>query len=121
MSDIIKYLSEIKQARKNLLKAMDEEFENIQQNSEIQMISENPRCFSINLSQLKNDIWDPSYYDFETQKQQLQKIVRSPHSIETILNQLQTIADTGKLQDIRFSEPVRDCVRKMVLEFQLAS
>lgn len=117
MSDIIKYLSNIKQARKNLLDAIDAEFEKIPQNSDIQMISETPRVFTINSSQLAKDIWDPTYYDYEEQKHQLQKIVRSPHSIETIINQLRTIADTGKLQDVRYSDFVRKCVKTIVQEF----
>ena len=95
MSKLTSKIASVEKSQKELRDYLLKKVSLIKQNQEIKSIGSN-KCFTVSLSTLsENDlILDPSYYNFETQKESVKKHINK--DFDCGINYLNKILKTGK-------------------------
>lgn len=103
---------------------------NIQQNPDITVLNDSPRCYTIPFSKLSStSILSPKFYDFELQKDLISAMIENSNPNQ-ILPKLQKIIETEFLPNnaiksgdkilkssnerIRINPTVIDCIKKVI-------
>lgn len=103
---------------------------NIQQNPDITILNDSPRCYTIPISKLSpTSILTPTYYDFELQGKLINAMIENSEP-KQILTRLQEIIKTGFLPNItiqsdgkiiksseeriKINPTVIDCIKRVI-------
>lgn len=106
-----KEVQDIEKATKAVKHSLIEKILALPDNPRIEHKSENPKCFTINSSNVRN--WSVENHDFKKQHEQLALIVNKV-DIMKLISTLQNIIKTGRHRDISFHPDVIEQLRKLI-------